>query len=125
MKADGVDRGRGEQEVFADLERLCSTPGYVQALAAIAMRDNLVVYSREMTPGAMSTPIGRDRTVRTEFTTLLGLMMKLPVDFVCVGPALIEKLVGKLPICSRRCTNSSCGSCTRPFRKALNPARRV
>jgi hypothetical protein len=72
---------RTEQEIFEELQALCTRPGYVHVLARIAVRDNMVVYDGVMTPEAMATSYDPKRTIRTEFTTLLGLMLRGPVDF--------------------------------------------
>ncbi len=34
--------GRGEQEVFDELQALCTSPGYIHALAHIGVRDNMI-----------------------------------------------------------------------------------
>jgi len=72
---------RKEQEVFADLQGLCAAPGYVHALARLALRDNMVVHKGVLTPEAMEQSYDPDRTVRTEFNTLLGLMLRSAIDF--------------------------------------------
>jgi hypothetical protein len=75
-----------EQEVFNELQVLCTSPGYVHALAHIGVRDNLIVYGGVMSPAVMAASYDRERTIRTEYTTLLGLMLKGPIDFALPAP---------------------------------------
>lgn len=84
---------RTEQQVFDDLESLCSSSGYIHALAYISSRDNLIRYDGELTGEAMAASYAPDRTIRTEFSTLLGLMIKHPVDFSLPDPSKMQELI--------------------------------
>ena len=86
---------RTVQEVFDDLESLCSSPGYIHALAYISSRDNLISYDGELTGEAMAASYAPERTIRTEFSTLLGLMLKHPVDFSLPAPLQMQELIDK------------------------------
>jgi hypothetical protein len=72
---------RSEQVVFADLDALCGQPGYVHVLAYFSLRDNLVSYDGQMTQEALAASYVPSRTIRTEFATLMGLMLKHPLHF--------------------------------------------
>jgi hypothetical protein len=74
--------GRGEQDVFADLVKLTASPGYVHAIAQICHRDNLIVYRQTLTVSDMEPMFDGNRLIRTEITTLIGLMMRQPLDLV-------------------------------------------
>jgi hypothetical protein len=100
---------RSEQEVFDDLDALCGSPGYIHVLALLSLRDNLVSYDGHMTSEDMAASYAPGRTVRTEFSTLMGLMLKHPSDFSLPAPpdmqALIDKtesLLGELHACLNR-----------------------
>ena len=41
---------RSEQKIFDELAVLCTSPGYVHALAHLSLRDGVVGYWEEMTP---------------------------------------------------------------------------
>lgn len=84
---------RTEQEVFADLEQLCASAGYVHVLAALSFRDNLVLHPGELTNDALAASYAPERTIRTEFSTLLGLMLKHPIDFSTPSPDDYLRLV--------------------------------
>lgn len=72
--------GRPEAVVFADLAALAVQPGYVHAVAQICLRDNLVAYKGEYKASDLSHMFNSERLIRTEITTLLGLMMRQPLD---------------------------------------------
>lgn len=87
--------GRGEQEVFDELQALCTSPGYIHALAHIGVRDNMISYAGAMTPEVMSASYSRERTIRTEYTTLIGLMLKGVIDFAQPEPAELGRMVAR------------------------------
>ena len=87
--------GRAEQEVFDDLQALCTSPGYVHALAHIGVRDNMIAYAGAMTPEVMSASYGRERTIRTEYTTLIGLMLKGAIDFAQPAPEDLKRMIAR------------------------------
>jgi hypothetical protein len=72
---------RTEQEIFDDLAALCLSKGYVHALAAICFRDNVIGFKDELKPENMEHLFSHSRLIRTEVTTLIGLMMRRPIDF--------------------------------------------
>ncbi|MDF7774261.1 SEC-C metal-binding domain-containing protein [Sphingomonas sp. AOB5] len=87
------ETARTEQEVFDDLERLCASPGYIHVLALLSFRDNLVLHSGELTSEALAASYAPQRTIRTEFSTLLGLMLKHPIDFDLPSPTEMQRLI--------------------------------
>ncbi len=86
---------RSEQEIFDELETVCASPGYVHVLAFLSFRDNMVSYGGHMTAKEMAASYAPDRTIRTEFSTLLGLMMKHPVDFGLPAPHDMQALIDR------------------------------
>jgi hypothetical protein len=87
--------GRSDQDVFDELEAVCASPGYVHVLAFLSLRDNMTSYNGHMTGEDMVASYAPDRTVRTEFSTLLGLMMKHPVDFGLPAPQDMKALTDR------------------------------
>lgn len=87
--------GRGEQEVFEELRALCTSPGYIHALAHIGVRDNMISYAGAMTPEVMSASYSRERTIRSEYTTLIGLMLKGAIDFAQPAPDDLGGMVAR------------------------------
>ncbi|MBS0234833.1 MAG: SEC-C domain-containing protein [Proteobacteria bacterium] len=82
---------RTEEEIFADLERLCSAPGYSHALALFCFRDSYVRYSGEMQASDMDHMFSRSRLIRTEISSLIGSMVKRPVNFQHPGSDTIHR----------------------------------
>ncbi|THD55227.1 MAG: hypothetical protein E8A46_05985 [Bradyrhizobium sp.] len=86
---------RSEQEVFGELDALCGSPGYIHVLAYLSYRDNLISYDGQMTNEDMAASYVPERTIRTEFSTLMGLMLKHPIDFSVPTPPDMQELVDK------------------------------
>src|SRR2546425_1144939 len=86
---------RKETEIFADLANLYSSPGYVHALAHLCFRDNMITYSGEMKPEDMRNLFSESRLIRTETSTLIGLLIKQDIDFTLPAPAVIQQYINK------------------------------
>ncbi len=73
---------RSEEEVFALLAELCSSEGYAHALATMCFSDSFVKIGPEMKPEDLMHLFTRSRLIRTELSTLIGLMVKSrPIDY--------------------------------------------
>jgi hypothetical protein len=72
---------RPEQEIFDELSRLCVSPGYIHAVAFLSFRDNMILYSGEMKPEDSRHLFSKQRLIRTELSTLIGLMLKGDIDY--------------------------------------------
>lgn len=86
---------RTEQEVFDDLAKLCVSPGYIHALAFICYRDNVVGCGDELRAEDLLKMHSNSRLLRTEVSTLIGLMVKKPIDFALPAPAAIDEYITK------------------------------
>lgn len=84
---------RSEQEIFQDLANLCCSTGYVHALSLICSRDNYIRFRREIKAEDMQHLFSRDRLIRTEITTLIGLLIKKPIDFSHPGLDALSDLI--------------------------------
>jgi hypothetical protein len=82
---------RSEQEIFDELARLCTSPGYVHALAFLCLRDNVVRYQGEMTADDMKHMFSPEHLVRTEISTLVGLLIKADIDYALPDPAVTQQ----------------------------------
>ena len=80
---------RSEQTVFDDLASLCASPGYIHALAYICFRDNVIACKDELTAENISHDFSESRLIRTETTTLIGLMMRTPIDLTLPEATII------------------------------------
>ncbi|WP_085633905.1 SEC-C metal-binding domain-containing protein [Pseudomonas sp. R16(2017)] len=86
---------RSESDVFADLATLTSQPGYIHAMAKICHRDNLIAYQGDYSASNLERMFDPDRLIRTEITTLLGLMMRQPLDLNLPTPDRVQELVSR------------------------------
>ncbi|WP_205012746.1 hypothetical protein [Nitrosomonas sp. HPC101] len=84
---------RSEQEIFDELASLCASPGYAHAVAYLCSRDNMIRYSGEMTAEDMQHLFSKSRLIRTETSTLIGLMLKSPIDYTLPAPPVLEKYI--------------------------------
>jgi hypothetical protein len=84
---------RTEPDVFSELAALCTSPGYVHALAYICHQDNFITYEKEMKVADMQKLFTRSRLIRTEITTLIGLMVQKEIDWQLPAPAVMQEYI--------------------------------
>lgn len=77
---------RTEHQLFSELASLCLSPGYANTIAYFCFRDNLIQYSDEVTPDDMSCMSSGECLSRAEISTLIGLMIKGPIDYTMNRP---------------------------------------
>jgi len=71
---------RQESKVFEELTTLCSSPGYLHAIAYFCVRDNTIKYADEITSEDVLEQFTPNRLIRTEISTLIGLANKFKQD---------------------------------------------
>ena len=81
---------RSEQEIFDDLATLCSSKGYIHAVATICFRDNVAGFSDELKAEDMAHLYSKAHLIRTEVTTLIGLMLRAPVILSLPTPEVLS-----------------------------------
>lgn len=86
---------RLESEIFSDLETLCTSPGYAHAIAYFCFRDNTISYSDELALEDLLKQYSANRLLRTEISTLIGLMHKKEIDFSLPEPRLLNEYLEK------------------------------
>lgn len=84
---------RSEQEIFDELASLCTSAGYAHAVAYLCSRDNMIRYSGEMKAEDMQHLFSKSRLIRTETSTLIGLMLKGPIDYTLPASQVLEKYI--------------------------------
>lgn len=84
---------RSEQTIFDELADLCASPGYVHAISYLCFRDNMIRYSGEMKAADMQHLFSKSRLIRTETSTLIGLMIKREIDYSIPAPQILEKYI--------------------------------
>lgn len=75
-----MGKPREEFQILEDLVTLTTSPGYAHAVAHICNRDNVIYIKDNLRPSDMDRLFSRERLIRTELTTLIGLMAKKPLD---------------------------------------------
>jgi SEC-C motif len=86
---------RTEQEIFDGLANLCTSPGYVHAIAFFCFRDTIVRYQDEMTVEDMRNLYSPERLVRTEISTLIGLMIKAKPDYALPKHEITDRYISR------------------------------
>ena len=84
---------RPEQVVFEDLANICSSPGYIHAIAFLCFRDNMIRYSSELKPEDMRHMFSKDRLIRTETSTLIGLLIKNQIECEIPIPSVLQQYI--------------------------------
>ena len=84
---------RQEGEIFDDLAKLCISPGYAHAIAYFCFRDNFVGYARELTADDMQHSYAPNRLIRTEISTLIGLLIKEKIDSAAPSSGAVQQYI--------------------------------
>jgi SEC-C motif/Nuclease-related domain len=84
---------RNEQEIFDELATLCTSSGYVHAIAYLCFRDSMVLYGEEMTAEDMQRLFSPEHLVRTEISTLIGLLIKENIDYALPTAAVTQQYI--------------------------------
>lgn len=85
---------RSEDQIFADLSSLTKSIGYAHAIAMYCIRDNLVSYSTELDADDLKSKYSKEgRLLRTEISTIIGLMIQGDIDFALSAPHDLNRLI--------------------------------
>ncbi|MED5024805.1 SEC-C metal-binding domain-containing protein [Pseudomonas aeruginosa] len=84
---------RSEHQLFSELASLCLSPGYAHTIAYFCFRDNLIQYSDEVPPDDMSCMSSGECLSRAEISTLIGLMIKGPIDYTIPAPPVMQDYI--------------------------------
>ncbi|WP_109486553.1 SEC-C metal-binding domain-containing protein [Occallatibacter savannae] len=86
---------RTEGQVFQELSSLCTSPGYVHALAYFCFRDSIIPYVDEMRVEDTMHLFSPERLIRTETSTLIGLMIQQKIDWTLPNPRDTQQYIDK------------------------------
>lgn len=75
-----MEQPREESQIFDDLATLAGYPGYIHAVAHICHRDNVIQIKNKLKPSDINQLFSGEYLIRTELMTLIGLMVKKPLD---------------------------------------------
>lgn len=88
-----MKKPRDETQILEDLSNLTGSPGYAHVIAHISHRDNLIKIKGKLKPSDMDRLFSRERLIRTELTTLIGLMAKKPLNLSLQQTDVLEGYV--------------------------------
>lgn len=86
---------REESIIFSELAELCSSPGYVHVIAFLCFRDNTIKYADTVETEDVLQQFSMERLVRTEVSTLIGLVCKNPIIDDLPSPQQIQEYIEK------------------------------
>lgn len=96
LPVEGIaEKQRTEAEVFAQLAELCKSPGYAHAIAYFCFRYNIIRYRDEVKAEDLAELFSRDRLIRTEISTLIGLMARGDIDCSLPTPKKIQNYIDR------------------------------
>jgi len=82
---------RREEEVFADLQKLCTSPGYVHAIAYICFRDHTIGFSHELTVEDVQRLYSPSTLIRSEVSILIGLLVQTTIEYTIPKPNIMQE----------------------------------
>lgn len=86
---------RTEIEIFAELEILCASPGFIHAIAYFCFRDNLIRYSGQLGVRDMDSHYEGSSLLRSEISTLIGLMARSPWTTDMPAPEALQSYIDR------------------------------
>lgn len=87
---------RDEDEIFKELQALCNSPGFIHAIAYFCWRDNLIKYSSDkVTESDVKHQYSHEKLLRTEISTLVGLMVRGEIDCYIPKPKVLQSYIDK------------------------------
>lgn len=85
---------RPENDILMDLETLCTSPGYIHALAFLSWENNFISYRGSgLKPDDLSRMHRPDRLLRTEISLLTGLMVKQAINTELPAPKIMQDYI--------------------------------
>lgn len=85
-----MKKSREEAEILEELAELATAPAFAFAVAQIGYRDNVILIQGELKPADMDRLFNKERLIRTELTTLIGLMAKKALDLAEQSSEVIQ-----------------------------------
>lgn len=84
---------RPETDIFADMRRLCAENGFVHALCTLSFRDTFIGFGEKLTANDVYVSYSPSRLLRTELSTLIGLLIQSKVSFEMPTPSRINEMI--------------------------------
>ena len=109
---------KSEQQIFEELTTLCQSKGYLHVVAFFSFRDNLVGYEDELKGSDYAKLFSWDRLIRTEISTLIGLMAQKPIDISIPAPEVFREMASRSEILLKELHEAM----TEPFKQIFKAA---
>lgn len=112
---------RKELDIFLELTEVCTSPGYVHAIAYLCFRDSTLQYADTMTSDDLLQQFHKDRLVRTEISTLIGLACKKSLDMNLPSSKVLDQYVKKTDFLLQEIHQSMMQPTADIFNQDINP----
>lgn len=86
---------RTEEEIFADLAKICRSPGYIHAIAYLCVTNTIVSYSEALTAEDLQPLYSSSRLIRTELSTLIGLLIQGEFSYSIPHPDVLQTYIDR------------------------------
>jgi len=90
-----MNKSKKESEVFSELEKLCTSKGYIHIISFFCFQNNISMYGDELTVDDIQKFYSEERLIANEISTLIGLMSKKPINFDIPKPDILQKYIVK------------------------------
>lgn len=90
-----MNTGREESIIFNELAELCSSPGYAHVMAFFCFRDNTASISDQVTPETILEQHKPESLIRTEISTLVGLLVKNEINLTLPSQDAIQSMINQ------------------------------
>ena len=82
---------RKESDIFSDLEKVCTSPGYIHAIAYLDFKN----FWTDFTSNDLSEKSITDKLTRTEISILIGLLCKKAIRTIVPHPPLLQTYINR------------------------------
>jgi len=82
---------KSESDIFFELESLCTSHGFIHVLALLNYINNITCYEEELSFKDIKHLYEKERLIRTEISTLAGLLLKSEINTVYPSEDVLSK----------------------------------
>lgn len=93
MRVKMISVTKKEIDIFDELAQLCTSSGYIHAIAFLCFSNNVVMFDDEPTTDELAKIYSNERLIRTEISTLVGLMLKNEINCTIPKPIILQSYI--------------------------------
>ncbi len=116
---------RNEDEIFAELQTLAAEPGYIHAISFLCFRDNAIVFEGKLNADNLANMYSPERLVRTEISTLIGLLVKNDLDLSLPQPNQLQKMIDRSDQLLKELHNAMIAPISKAISNAINQGESI